>query len=230
MNGSYGKRHTYVHVTVCQWFVSSNFINSIQNFKSFENMCGRVRTNSLISASRHSHALGQYYSKIADVLYNLGRYELKYWMRKFRRSDRRKWKWKLFEMRSRLLTVPTLLKGVVTTSCIKYAWESRRMIYMIVLTSASEAFDTHPVLKILAGTTFTEEDAVHKSRIFTMLSNLMFTDGTSGATPSLAVTASDGAALLSSLLHLRRRIVGWDTNPWTMDRAMAKAGILMHTE
>ena len=70
------------------------------------------------------------------------------------------------------------------------------MIYYAVLTSASEAFETHPVLNILAGTTFTVDDAVHKSRMFTMFSNLIFTLGTSGTTLSLLVAVSDGIALL----------------------------------
>lgn len=54
-----------------------------------------------------------------------------------------------------------------------------------ILTSASEAFDTQPVLNILAFTTLTDEEAVHKSRILTILSNLMFALGTSGIRLSL---------------------------------------------
>lgn len=90
-----------------------------------------------------------------------------------------------------------------------------------MLTSASDAFETHPVLNILEGTTFTVADAVHKSRMFTILSNFIFTLGPSGAKLSLGTATSDGVELLKSLVCLCKRTAGCEINPFAIDNTLA---------
>ena len=87
-----------------------------------------------------------------------------------------------------------------------------------LLTSESEAFETQPVLKIFCCTTLTEEEAVQRSLMFTMLSNLILifdaSDSGSGATLSVATTLSDGVDVVySCLFDLCKRSIGCDNNP-----------------
>ena len=104
---------------------------------------------------------------------------------------------------------------------MKFSYFTSARIATARLTSASEAFDTHPVLNILEGTTFTVADAVHKSRIFTILSNFIFTFGPSGAKLSLGTATSDGVELLRILLSLWKRTGGCEINPFAIDNTLA---------